>query len=74
MAKYIERQTILKSQADLIQSHYSFIHTPPATLNKLLKKKHEERVLTVRKLMNKNTGNGNGDRNRNRHTKKIKKN
>lgn len=70
MAKYIERQTILKSQADLIQSHYSFIHTPPATLNKLLKKKHEERVLTVRKLMNKS----NLGANRNGHTKKIKKN
>ena len=63
MAKYIERQTILKSQFDLIQSYYNFIHTPADTLNKLLKKKHEERVLTVRNIMNRN----------NRHNKKTKK-
>jgi hypothetical protein len=68
--KYIERQTILNSQSNLIQGYYDFIHTPPATLNKLLKKKHEERVLTVRNLMHKHYGNGNG--NSNKKTKKRK--
>jgi hypothetical protein len=67
MTKYVERQTILKAQANLIQSYYDFIHTPPATLNKLLKKKHEERVLSVKKLMS------SYNKNR-RHTKKKLKN
>ena len=48
MKDYTLRQTILKSQSDIIHSYYDFIHTPPATLNKLLKKVHERKVLSVR--------------------------
>jgi hypothetical protein len=51
MKDYTSRQAILKSQSDIIHGYYDFIHTPPATLNKLLKKIHERRVLSVRNCM-----------------------
>ena len=51
MKDYTSRQTIIKSQSDIIHGYYDFIHTPPTTLNKLLKKVHERRVLSVRNSM-----------------------
>jgi hypothetical protein len=53
MKNYQSRQSLLKSNTDLIHNYFDFIHSPPSTINKLLKKIHETRTLTLKKYIKK---------------------
>ena len=63
MNDFQSRQSLIKTNTELIHSYFDNIHSPLSTVNKLLKKIHETRVLTLKKYT----------RNYHRNTKKLMK-
>lgn len=47
------RQDIIKSNLEIIHDYYDIIHDEPKAPNKLLKKSREQKILTLKNIVNK---------------------